>query len=62
METLAILIPVKNNARNIHKALQSIEHQTAFLTDEYKYKIFLVDNDSSDNLKEVWSLRACPKL
>jgi glycosyltransferase involved in cell wall biosynthesis len=53
METLAILIPVKNNARNIHKALQSIEHQTAFLTDEYKYKIFLVDNDSSDNLKEV---------
>lgn len=52
METLAILIPIKNNAQNVEKALQSIEQQTAFLNNKYNYKIVLIDNDSKDNLQE----------
>jgi glycosyltransferase involved in cell wall biosynthesis len=55
METLAILIPVKNNANFITRALDSVVNQTAFLNGKFKYQIFLVDNDSSDNLKEVIS-------
>jgi glycosyltransferase involved in cell wall biosynthesis len=53
METLAILIPVKNNANIVARALDSVVNQTAFLNGVFKYEIFLVDNDSSDNLKEV---------
>lgn len=53
METLAILIPVKNNANIVKRALDSVKNQTAFLSGKYNYEIFLVDNDSSDNLKEV---------
>ena len=53
METLAILIPVKNNANIVARALDSVVNQTAFLNGKFKYQIFLVDNDSSDNLKEV---------
>jgi glycosyltransferase involved in cell wall biosynthesis len=53
METLAILIPVKNNANIVATALDSVVNQTAFLNGIFKYEIFLVDNDSSDNLKEV---------
>lgn len=55
METLAILIPVKNNANIVTRALDSVANQTAFLNGTFKYEIFLVDNDSSDNLKEVIS-------
>lgn len=55
METLAILIPVKNNANIVARALDSVVNQTAFLNGTFKYEIFLVDNDSSDNLKEVVS-------
>lgn len=55
METLAILIPVKNNANIVTRALDSIVNQTAFLNKTFKYEIFLIDNDSSDNLKEVVS-------
>lgn len=55
METLAILIPVKNNANIVARALDSVVNQTAFLNGKFKYQIFLVDNDSSDNLKEVTS-------
>lgn len=55
METLAVLIPVKNNANIITRALDSVVNQTAFLNGTFKYQIFLVDNDSSDNLKEVIS-------
>lgn len=53
METLAILIPVKNNANTVTRALDSIVNQTAFLNRKFKYEIFVIDNDSSDNLKEV---------
>lgn len=53
METLAILIPVKNNANIISRALDSIVNQTAFINKKFKYQIFVVDNNSSDNLKEV---------
>ena len=55
METLAILIPVKNNANIVARALDSVVNQTAFLNGTFKYQIFLVDNDSSDNLKQVVS-------
>jgi glycosyltransferase involved in cell wall biosynthesis len=55
METLAILIPVKNNANIVARALDSVVNQTAFLNATFKYQIFLIDNDSSDNLKEVVS-------
>lgn len=55
MEVLAVLIPVKNNASIVRRALDSVTNQTAFLSGKYKYEIFLVDNDSSDNLKEVIS-------
>lgn len=55
METLAILIPVKNNANIVTKALDSVVNQTAFLNGKFNYQIFLIDNDSSDNLKEVVS-------
>ena len=55
METLAILIPVKNNANIVARALDSVVNQTTFLNGTFKYEIFLVDNDSSDNLKEVVS-------
>ena len=53
METLAILIPVKNNANIVARALDSVVNQTAFLIGKFKFPIFLVVNDSSDNLKEV---------
>ena len=53
METLAILIPVKDNANIVTRALDSVVNQTAFLNGKFKYQIVLVDNDSSDNLKEV---------
>jgi len=52
MHTLAILIPVKDNADIIEKALDSVVNQTAFLNGTYNYKIILVDNNSKDNLKE----------
>lgn len=53
METLAILIPVKDSANIVARALDSVVKQTDFLNGKFKYEIFLVDNDSSDNLKEV---------
>lgn len=53
MNTIAVLIPVKNNANIVTRALDSVKNQTAFLSGVCNYEIILVDNDSSDNLKEV---------
>lgn len=53
METLAILIPVRNGAHVIKNALDSIYNQTAFKNNKFNYEIFIVDNNSTDNLKEV---------
>lgn len=53
IETIAILIPVKNNAHTIKRSLDSIVKQTAFLNKTFNYQIILVDNDSSDNLKNI---------
>ena len=55
MHTIAILIPVKNGAHIIKRALDSVVNQTAFINKKFNYKIILVDNDSTDNLKEVIS-------
>ena len=53
MDTLAILMPVKNGARHVNKAIDSIVAQTAFVNGRLDYKIILVDNASTDNLKEA---------
>lgn len=53
METLAILLPIKNGANVIKKAIDSVVNQTAFLNKTFDYQIILVDNNSTDNLKEV---------
>jgi glycosyltransferase involved in cell wall biosynthesis len=48
---LAILLPVRNGAKTIKRAIDSIENQTFFKNLKNTYKIYLVDNMSSDNLK-----------
>jgi glycosyltransferase involved in cell wall biosynthesis len=48
---LAILLPVRNGAKTIKRAIDSIENQTFFKRPNNTYKIYLVDNMSSDNLK-----------
>lgn len=55
METIAVLIPVKNGAHIIKRALDSVVNQTAFLNKTFDYRIILVDNNSTDNLKEAIS-------
>jgi glycosyltransferase involved in cell wall biosynthesis len=49
---LAILLPVKDGANIILDCLNSIYHQTAFKKNTVDYEIILVDNNSTDNLKE----------
>lgn len=60
MQTLAILIPIRNGAHVIKNALNSIYNQTAFKKNKFKYQIILVDNNSTDNLKEV--INGCENL
>ena len=48
---LAILLPVRNGGKTIKRAIDSIENQTFFKNLKNTYKIYLVDNMSSDNLK-----------
>jgi glycosyltransferase involved in cell wall biosynthesis len=56
METIAILMTVKNGAGIIKKALDSIVNQTAFKKGMFDYKIVIVnDLASTDNLLEVVS-------
>jgi len=53
IKTIAILIPVRNAAHCIRKAIESIYKQTIFKFKEWDFQIILVDNNSTDNLKEV---------
>jgi len=53
MNKIAILIPVRNGAHCIKKAIESIKNQTVFKQKKYIYDIIIVNNCSTDNLKEV---------
>jgi glycosyltransferase involved in cell wall biosynthesis len=48
---ICIVLPVRNGAKTIERALDSIANQTFFKRNPYK--IFLVDNMSTDNLLDV---------
>lgn len=52
MNKIAILIPVRNGAKTITKAIKSIESQTIFQTKKIDYQIILINNCSTDDLKE----------
>ena len=56
MNTIAILIPVRNAAHCIKRAIESVYKQTIFNSKEWDFRIILVDNNSTDNLKEVISV------
>ena len=56
MNTLAILIPVRNGAHCIKTAIESVYKQTIFTSKQWDFRIILVDNNSTDNLKEVISI------
>lgn len=56
MNTIAILIPVRNAAHCIKRAIESVYKQTIFNSKEWDFRIILVDNNSADNLKEVISV------
>jgi len=49
---LAILLPVKNRAETINRAIDSVVNQTIFKNNLFDYEIVLVDNCSEDNLLE----------
>lgn len=53
MNTIAILTPVRNAAHCIKTAIESVYNQTVFNSNEFDFQIILVDNGSTDNLKEV---------
>lgn len=48
---LAILLPVRNGAKTIKRAINSVVNQTFFKNLNNTYTIYLIDNMSSDNLK-----------
>lgn len=48
---LAILLPARNGAKTIKRAIDSVVNQTFFKNLNNTYKIYLIDNMSSDNLK-----------
>ena len=56
MNTIAILIPVRNGAHCIKTAIESVYKQTIFTSKQWDFRIILVDNNSTDNLKEVISI------
>jgi glycosyltransferase involved in cell wall biosynthesis len=49
---LAILLPVRNGAKTIKRAIDSVVNQTFFKNLNNTYTIYLIDNMSSDNLKK----------
>jgi len=51
MEKIAILIPVRNGASSIRKAISSVYSQTLFKSGKYDFQIILIDNNSTDDLK-----------
>lgn len=53
MNTIAILIPVRNAAHCIETAIESVYKQTIFTSEKWDFEIILIDNNSTDNLKEV---------
>lgn len=53
MKTISVLIPVRNAAHCIKKAIDSVYNQTIFKSKEWDFRIILVDNNSTDNLKEI---------
>jgi glycosyltransferase involved in cell wall biosynthesis len=50
---LAVLLPVKNGAKTICEAINSVDNQSFFHDQKHQYEIYLVDNNSTDNLIEV---------
>lgn len=52
-EKIAILIPVKNCASTIMRAIRSVQEQTYFKDGLNDYVIFLIDDHSEDNLYDI---------
>jgi len=50
---IAIIMPVYNRKELLMKALTSIKNQSFFKNNENTYKVYLVDNCSTENLREV---------
>lgn len=50
---IAVLIPVKNNASTIVRALNSVVNQTYFKNLKKEYVIYLVDDHSTDGLYDI---------
>src|SRR5210317_1189808 len=50
---IAIIMPVYNRKELLMKALTSIKNQSFFKNNEKTYKVYLVDNCSTENLREV---------
>ncbi len=50
---IAILIPIKNCASTILRALHSVENQTYFKNFKNDYVIYLIDDHSEDNLFDL---------
>lgn len=53
MNTIAVLTPARNAAHCIKNAIESVYNQTLFSSKEWDFEIILVDNGSTDNLKEI---------
>lgn len=50
---IAIIIPIYNRKELLRKALTSIRDQTFFKDSSNTYRVYLVDNCSTENLREV---------
>lgn len=50
---IAVIIPIYNRKELLRKALTSIRDQTFFKNSNHTYRVYLVDNCSTENLREV---------
>lgn len=50
---IAVLIPTRNSADTLSRAIESVVNQTFFDKPEVDFDIYVVDNMSDDNTKEV---------
>lgn len=50
---IAIIIPIYNRRELLRKALTSIRDQTFFKNSSHTYRVYLIDNCSTENIREV---------